>query len=260
MMILRLLHLSAGLLLLALVLAGPIPEALAGGPYTVRGVLLDAQGKPVGDYPLRITPLLPVGGPDVENLGYRIANRDEHATHTDANGQFTLTKVIDYPEVQHHSYRIWAGSIIDEKQNLHPYVRVNYRLDLSTVQSPEAYVVIKTEPGSALRMVAKDRAGRPYNGTTSICVASGIHSFVMTAYFQDGVSFTPALPVGNARQMGRVIVLPEKTSKETMSKITATGQTLDSLMNAPFTEGALIDKSVPFLPFQTATVEVTVPE
>lgn len=229
--------------------------ALGGGPYTIYGVLLGFDGQPIAGYPMLITAIKPETGIDPDNLFYKIPDYNDHRTTTDAEGRFVMTGVIDYPQVVHHKYRIWGGNMSDAVRDRYPYVRATYTLDLSKATSSEIDVVIKSEPSTALRILAKDKDGRPYNGTISLGFAAGPHSYNRTVPVVDGVAFLPSLPVGNAQQMGRVLIMPEKTVDETRSRLGLTVTTAKGLL----TEGAILDKAVQFLPFKTVTVEVTLP-
>lgn len=243
---------------LALIL-GMNSIALAAGPYTIRGVVLGVDGKPVAGYPLIITPHLPnLNGMDFQNVFYKIVNRDDHLTYTDSTGQFVMTNVVDYPQVEHHGYRIWGGGdALAEKQAVHPFIRPYLTIDLSTGQSNELYVVIKSEPASALRIVAKDPSGRPYTGSVSVSVVSGKNAFNRTAFFKNGVHVSPGIPAGNPQEWGKVIILPEKTAKESQAKAVALGQQLGQ--GNIIRNDALLEKRVQFLPFQMVEVEVSVP-
>lgn len=242
----------AALLLLSLLV--PL-TALAGGPYTIYGVLLGFDGKPIAGYPMLITAIKPEAGIDPDNTFYRIPNFDKHQTTTDAEGRFVMRGVEDYPQVANHKYRIWGGNMSDAVRNQFPYVRATYTLDLSLATAQEIDVVIKSEPSTALRILAKDKDGRPYNGTISLGFAAGPHSYNRTVPVVNGEAFLPSLPVGNAQQMGRVVIMPEPTSDETLVRLGLTPQTKKGFL----TEGAILDRAVQFLPFKTVTVEVNLP-
>ncbi|MGE5508257.1 MAG: hypothetical protein ACM3RP_07250 [Chitinophagales bacterium] len=240
-------------------LAGTLAGAAAsaGGPYTIRGLVLGVDGRPVSGYPVRLTPLLPEGGPDAYNLFYHIAQHDDHLTHTDERGRFTLTGVTGAPEVAHHLYALWSGYAPDDGRDAHPYLRVEGRLDLAALRGPEVFVVLRAEPAAALKLIARDAKGRPFTGTVSLSLASGGRALNYTAHFQDGVHLSPGLPPGNPREPGRVLLLSEPAAEETQRKALALGQGIGS--NRLLAAGAFVDRRVQFLPFQTVTLEVTVP-
>lgn len=229
----------------------------AGGSYTIHGVLLGFDGQPIAGYPMCITPLKPKTGIDPENAFYRIPDYDNHLTVTDGQGRFVMTNVQDYPQVKHHKYRIWGGNLANDARRRHPYVRATYTVDLSTAASDELFIVIKSEPASALRVLARDVNGRPYTGTISLGLASGPHSYNRTVEVENGEAFLSALPVGNAQQMGRVVILPDKSSEATFLRLGVSAEKSESM--GLLTEGAILDRSVQFLPFTTVTVEVTLP-
>lgn len=250
---------ALGLALSALL--GTSAVSAAGGPYTIRGVVLGVDGKPVANWPMRISPIMPNANvTDWTNRFYKIPNYDDHLTTTDANGQFEMTNVVDYPEVKHHKYRVWSGGADTEAKRLavNPYLQVDYLIDLSQLESPEVYLVIKSAPCAALKLVVKDAQGRPYNGSLSVAVLGGAHLQPRTAIVKDGVWIAPSIPAGTSREMGRLIVLHEKTNDETKQRIFAAGKdfSLDILKE----EGVILDKRVQLLPFQTTVAEVVVPE
>lgn len=236
-----------------------VSVALGGGPYTIHGVVRGVDGQPVAGYPLIITPHLPNGnGMDFQNVFYKIANREDHLTRTDQEGRFEMTNVIDYPEVTHHLYRIWGGGdALAAEQAVHPFIRPYSTIDFSEAKSNDVYVLIRSEPASALKITAKDPEGRPYTGSVSISVVSGKNAFNRTAFFKNGVHISPGIPPGNPQEWGRVIILPEKTAKESQAKAVTLGQQLGQ--GNVIRNDALFEKSVQFLPFQWVQCEVTVP-
>lgn len=235
--------------------------ASAGGPYTIRGVVLGVDGKPIAGWPMRVSPVMPTANvTDWTNKFYKIPNYNDHMTTTDANGQFEMTNVIDYPEVKHHQFRVWSGGSDTEAKRLaiSPYLQVEQTIDFSTLESSDVYLVIKSVPCSALKLIVKDSQGRPYTGSLSVAVLGGTHLQPRTAMVKDGVWLAPGIPAGTTQEMGRLIVLAEKTNDETKRRIFASGK--DFSVSILKEEGVLLDRRVQLIPFQTAVAEVVVPD
>lgn len=250
----RKLQLLLGWLALSALAGAP---ASASGPFTIRGLVLGVDGRPVAGYPVRLTPLLPEGGPDAYNLFYQIPQYEDRVTRTDETGRFVLSGVTDYPEVTHHLYRLWGGYAPDPGRERYPYLRAEARVDLAAARSADLFVALRAQPAAALRVIARSPDGQPFTGTLSLSLASGDSALSYTAPFQAGVHFSPGLPTGSPREPGRVILLPEPTAEATQAKALALGQGIGS--NRLLTAGAFFDRRVQFLPFQTVTLEVTVP-
>lgn len=248
-----------GLALLTVLYATAV--TVAGGPYTIRGTVLGVDGKPLANWPMRISPVMPTASvADWTNVFYKIPNYDDHLTTTNADGQFEMTNVVDYPEVKHHKYRVWSGGADTEAQRLaiNPYLQVSYQINLAELDSNETFLVIKAAPCAALKLMVKDSLGRPYNGSLAVAVLGGSHLQPRTAIVKDGVWMAPAIPAGANREMGRLIVLNDKTNDETKQRIFAAGK--DFSIGILKEEGVLLDKRVQLLPFQTTVAEVVVPE
>lgn len=220
--------------------APPGLPSFAKGPFTIKGRVLDLYGKPVAGFPLYLIPMNPTSGMDVENVYWRIPNRDIHPTHTGKNGEFVMTDVVDYPENYSHTYRIWAGD--DDWgpwTEKYPVLKACTRVDLSKQLSNEIEVVLKGEPAAALKIVATTPDGKPFTGTRSVAVHSGRHRFCYTAHFYNGVSMKAGIPLTDFDYPEtRIVVFNEVDSKFTKERRLANGKPID--MSAMFLDGPII--------------------
>jgi hypothetical protein len=227
----------------------------ARGPYTIKGVVLDPHGRPLANYPLRILPVLPQKGVDRDNTYYEVPGRDEHRVVTDAEGRFVMTGVVDYPQVKHHTYRLQGNWT-------HDFTLVDaYGSDvLSFVNVPKNTIelTIRTEPGATLRVVVKDRSGRPFTGTRAVSVATGHgRRLVITVDFENGVGRL-LLPPGDVQTPGRVALLRWGDQREARRQAESHGHPTD--FSAFVSYGMQGQRSVALLPGQTTTVEFTLGE
>lgn len=238
--------LTAALLAAALsLLTLPASAALglpsfAKGPFTIKGKVLDLYGKPVVGFPVYLIPMNSTSGMDVENVFWRIPNRQIHPTVTDKNGEFTMTGVIDYPENYTHTYRIWVGD-----DDWGPFAEKYFalkactRVDLSKQLSNEIGVVLKGEPAAGLKLLATTPDGKPFTGTRSVAVHSGRHRFCYTAHFYNGVSIKCGIPLPDFDYPEtRIIVFNEIDSKFTKERRLREGKPID--MSAMFLDGPII--------------------
>lgn len=214
--------------------------SFAKGPFTIKGRVLDLNGRPVTGFPIFLIPMNPTSGMDVENVFWKIPNREIHPTTTDKNGYFTLTNVVDYPENYTHTYRIWAGD-----DDWGPWaekwamVKACTRVDLSKQLSNEIEVELRGEPAAALKIIATTPDGKPFNGTRSVAVHSGRHRFVYTAHFHDGVAIKAGIPLTDFDYPEtRIVVLNEINSKYTKERRLGDGKPID--MSAMFLDGPII--------------------
>lgn len=238
----------AVLLLSALVPVAPVRAAgfpglpsFAKGPFTIRGRVLDLYGKPVGPgFPLYLIPMNPTSGMDVENVFWRIPNREIHPTVTDKNGEFVMTGVVDYPENYTHTYRVWAGDDDwgpwTEKW---PTLKACTRIDLSKQLSNEIVVELRGEPAAGLKILATTPDGKPFSGTRSVAVHSGRHRFCYTAHFYNGVSYKAGIPLPDFDYPEtRIVVFNELNSTITKERRLSEGKPID--MSAMFLDGPII--------------------
>lgn len=248
-------------LLVAVALFAAAASVLAAesGPFTIRGVVLGVDGKPIAGWPLRVSPKRPNGDDDVMNVFYRVPNYNDHLTYTNAEGQFVMTDVIDYPQVTTRQYRIWSGGsdldVIRMQRN--PCIQVSTGVDFATATSNEIYLVIKAEARSALRVTMSFDDGTPFNGTVSVAIRNGKLLQTRTAVFRDGYWGAPAIPLGTGVDNGRILILKVKSIQEATAKLLAEGKelTADSVTEL----GVLLDKRVQFLPLQVSSVELVLP-
>lgn len=242
-------------------LCAAVAPALAteGGPYTIHGVVLGVDGKPVAGWPLRLSPVRPNGDDDLANVYYKIPNYDEHFTYTDAEGRFTMTGVMDLAVVETHKYRVWTGGSDTDaiRMRISPCIQVSTILDFATVTKNDIYVILRAEARSALKITMRYADGTPFNGSVSVAIMNGKRLQNRTAVFQNGFWGAPAIPAGDGREMGRILVLKEKTSEETLARLLATGK--EASAETVREVGVLLDKRVQFLPLQVATLELVLP-
>lgn len=244
--------------LLTLMLCGA--TVLAEGTVTITGVVLGLNDQPVAGWPLHIQPHLPnAGNADRSNSFYKIPNYDQHLVFTDDNGRFTMSGVIDYPQVTQRKYRLWSVTEETEAIRLksNPFIRTTATVDLSKAVDGKIYVVVRGEPGAALKVTAKCEDGRPFSGMLNIAIISGQHTYLKALNFRDGVGISPAVPAGNAQQPGRVIFLPPSATPASSSALIAQGKDLSVATIKG--EGVIADRLVQFMPFQWANVEITIP-
>lgn len=196
-------RLQVAALFLALLLSAAAAPALAteGGPYTIHGTALLPDGRPVANWPVRITPVRPNGDDDLSNVYYKLTNYDDHLTYTDAEGRFTMTGVMDLDQVETHKYRVWSGgSDLDEvRMRVNPCIQVSQFIDFHEVKEKEIYLVIRAEVRSAVRVTMKFADGTPFNGTVSVAIQNGKRLQSRTAVFKDGLWGAPALPLGDGQ-------------------------------------------------------------
>ncbi|MGE5508645.1 MAG: hypothetical protein ACM3RP_09230 [Chitinophagales bacterium] len=230
------------------------PLPVIPGPFTIKGAVLDPQGKPVAGYPLKLLPVLPGKGVDTDNSYYKIPNRDEHDTVTDAAGRFTMTNVVDYEQVKTRAYKLQRGNHDRQYPFVHLYGTDIVALDRLT--SNQVYVVIRTEPATTVKILLRDRQGRPYTGDLTISVATGHgRRVVRPISFERGVAVLSVAP-GDVRTPGRLVLLPWKTSAEAREQSNKHGQVVEGQGRGLVTYGALAQASVTLLPGQSVTVEM----
>ncbi|MGE5508327.1 MAG: hypothetical protein ACM3RP_07610, partial [Chitinophagales bacterium] len=220
--------------------AAPALPSFAKGPFTIRGKVLDLYGKPVVGFPLFLIPMNPTSGMDVENVYWKIPNRNIHPTHTDKNGEFVMTGVVDYPENYTHTYRIWAGDDDwGEWTERYPALKACTRVDLSKQLSNEIEVVLKGEPAAGLKLLATTPSGKPFTGTRSVAVHSGRHRYVYTAHFYNGVSMKAGIPLTDFDYPEtRILVFNEIDSTFTKERRLQSGKPID--MSAMFLDGPVL--------------------
>ncbi|MGE5508396.1 MAG: hypothetical protein ACM3RP_07955 [Chitinophagales bacterium] len=244
----------------AVLCAAAVPAlATEGGPYTIRGVVLGVDGKPIAGWPLRLSPVRPNGDDDLGNVYYKIPNYDDHFTYTDSDGRFTMTGVMDLAQVETHKYRLWTGGSDTDaiRMRISPCIQVSTILDFTTATKSELYVILRAEARSAVRVTMKYADGTPFNGSVSVAILNGKKLQNRTAVFKDGSWGAPAIPAGDGREMGRILILKEASSAETFTRLLAEGKEANA--ETVKEAGVLLDKRVQFLPLQVATVELVLP-
>ncbi|MGE5508643.1 MAG: hypothetical protein ACM3RP_09220 [Chitinophagales bacterium] len=223
------------------------------GPFTIRAQVLDPKGRPLAGYPVKLLPVLPGKGVDMDNSFYRIPNRDEHATVTDQNGRFTMTNVLDYAQVAGRVYKIARGKW-DER---FPYVHVAGTdiVALNKLTTETCELTIRTEPATTLKLSVRDRGGRPFTGSLSVSVAAGKgRRITIPAEFAAGLSYLH-VPCGDAQSPGKVVLLKWDSPEEARRQAKAHGQPTEGQGRGLLTYGALGERSVALLPGQTIALE-----
>lgn len=223
------------------------------GPFTVKGQVLDPKGRPLAGYPVKLLPVLPGKGVDVDNSFYRIPSRNEHGTVTDQGGRFTMTGVIAYPQVAGRVYKISRGHW-DER---FPYVHVagSDIVSLNKLTTETCELTIHTEPATTLKLTVRDRSRRPYTGTLSVSVAAGKgRRITIPAEFAKGLAYLH-VPSGDAQTPGRVVLLRWKNPDEARAQAREHNQPTEGQGRGLLTYGALGERSLALLPGQTVAVE-----
>lgn len=232
----------------------PQPITGAKGPYTIRGIVLDPQGRPVAGYAVHLLPVLPQKGVDADNTFYRIPNRDDHRTVTDANGRFVMAGVVPDPQVEHHTYKIAPVT------HNHPFVHRMGGDVLSFTQLPSNVVelTIKTEPAAHVRVTLKDQNGRPFTGSRAFSVVTGQNrNIATTVEFVNGVGDLYVHP-GDAKNPGRLALLRWETAEQ--ARVEEARQGRERSLGTMVVSGMLAQKRLVLLSSQTATVEFQLTE
>lgn len=226
------------------------------GPYTIRGMVVTPEGKPLPGYPLRLLPARPERGLDVNNEYYRIPGRADHYTVTGPDGRFAMTGVVDYPQVSTHTYRlVRAGSEADfpyDQDKKTDTVELDRCADPSRVFD----LVIRVFPVAQVKIVLRDRAGRPLTGARVVSlVTEGGRPHTTTGRFVDGEICLPLLDCKEVAR-GRVAVLRYSTVPQAFQEAAKHGDFIG--VGKPLTYGAVGQREVLFVPGRTLTVEFTV--
>lgn len=236
----------------------PMPGADIKGPFTVKGVVLDPDGRPIPNYPLRLYPVLPAKGIDRDNSYYQIPDRDEHYTKTDAAGRFVMTNVIDYPQVKHRLYKLFRGDF-DVDLPLVPGYQTDI-VNLNKATSTTIELTVRMEPAATLRIILKDRNGRRFTGTKAVSIATGKgRRYVSLAEFKNGVATMYVHP-GDPQTPGRVILLRWEDPTEAKRQAREHGQLVEGQGQGRtlVTYGVIAQRNVALLPGQTITLEFVV--
>lgn len=201
---------------------GPVVEEVTGvrGPFTFEGIAYDPSGRPAVGCLVRLLPVRPGKGVDTDNTFYKIEGYNDHRTVTDSQGRFIMTGIQDYPEVKHHTYRI--------------VVNADYRLpfnqpfgagvvSLAALTSERLFFEFRTEPAVTVKLVVKDKAGRPFTGTRAVSVTTGHNvNFVATVRFTNGTGHFYTTP-GDVKSPGRVALLRWETARDARQEDLAQG-------------------------------------
>lgn len=232
----------------------PMPGENIKGPFTIKGQVLDPNGKPVEGYPVALYPVLPGKGMDRDNSYYKIPDRDDHSTRTDADGRFLMTNVVDYPQVKNRLYKLFRGDF----ETRWPFVPAwqSDIVSLNKATSTTIEVTVHMEPAAMVKLILKDRNGRRFTGTKAVSIATGKgRRYTSLARFEDGVAVVTCSP-GDPKMPGRLILLRWENQAEAKQQAREHGQLIDGM--ALVTYGIIAQRNIALLPGQMITVEFTV--
>lgn len=170
------------------------------GPFTVVGWVTDEAGQPLPDLTLILVPVVAgTGETDLENGVYRIDDRDNHQTKTNADGLFVMPGVYDYRVTDTHLYQVLHADPISYPER-NPFLYLSGGLvDFTDLETGMVKTKLVARPAGGLRIVLRGATGEPYNGMRALLVETAQSTLVYSARFDDGVHLRQGIPPGQVK-------------------------------------------------------------